>query len=521
MKDQALQSTTNSPSHGRSLNQINSLSSAGKELMEIIDQEIKILLIEDNPGDARLIQEHLRSTGTAIFQMEHVQSLREGLNSIAEKSFDVLLLDLGLPDSQGLETFFKVQTQEPKIPILLMTGLDDEDLALDAVRNGAQDYLVKGQVNGDLLTRSIRYAVARKRSEIELMRLKEFNEGIIQSMAEGIVLQDERGIVTFANPAAESILNYPTHELLGKHWTEIIPSDQHDIVNSADSRRKVGESDLYELQLMRGDEGRVVVLVAGSPRFENDRFLGSMAVFTDITERKRIEQAERELAKMKDKFIASVSHELRTPLFTINGFLSLLREGRVSDVDAQREFLGRASYDADRLASLVDDLIDLYLFEGDLVQLNIDEVEINDVISEVTQTMSLLANVKGITLSHEPSSTAPKIKCDRNRMKRVIGNLIENSIKASETRGFVQVSSHETRRSITVEVTDYGPYVPTDEHAGIFDVFSQADDSNKAMRGGSGLGLYVSKLIVEAHAGEIKLESSVGVGNIFSISLPN
>jgi signal transduction histidine kinase len=246
-----------------------------------------------------------------------------------------------------------------------------------------------------------------------------------------------------------------------------------------------------------------------------------MAVFTDITERKRIEQAERELAKMKDKFIASVSHELRTPLFTINGFLSLLREGRVSDVNAQREFLGRASYDADRLASLVDDLIDLYLFEGDLVQLNIDEVEINGVISEVTQTMSLLANAKGITLSHEPSSTATKIKCDRNRIKRVIGNLIENSIKASETKGFVQVSSHETGRRITVEVTDYGPYVPKEEHAGIFNIFSQADDSNQAMRGGSGLGLYVSKLIVEAHAGEIKLESTVGVGNIFSISLPN
>jgi PAS domain S-box-containing protein len=488
---------------------------------DINTEKINILLIEDNQGDAVLIREYLKTADPSKFDVKHKKSLADGLAEIENGNYQIILLDLGLPDSQGLNTLHAVDEKARDVPIVLLTGLDDEALALEAVGMGAQDYLVKGQVDSNLLARSIRYAVARKRSEMELMRLKTFNEGIIQSMGEGIVLQDPEGYITFANPAACTLLGYSDEELIGKHWKEIIPPEQHELVESADQRRIQGESDHYELEVTRKNLESIDVLVAGSPRFENGVYLGNMAVFTDITERKRLEKAEKELVKMKDKFISNVSHELRTPIFTINGFLSLLREGKVEDVDAQREFLSRACYDAERLASLVDDLIDMSMFESGLVQLNTEKVNLNDLILKVSQSMNLIASAKGVTISNDPPSVPIEIQCDHSRVERTLGNLLEISINASETGGLVQISSQMTNQNYVIRITDHGPPIPVEDQAGIFDIFSDADASAGATRGGSGLGLYLSKLIVEAHGGEIKLESKVGMGNTFSILLPN
>ncbi len=487
-------------------------------MKNLINAKIKVLLIEDNLGDVKLIREYLKGTE---FEIDNTKTLSDGLQKLESGAYETVLLDLGLPDSKGLSTFSEVVDKAPNVPIVLLTGLDDEALALEAVRKGAQDYLVKDQVESNLLVRALRYAIARKRSELELKRLSEFNEGIIQSMAEGIILQDVEGNLTFANPAAVALLGYSTEELVQKSWQEITPPDQRQIVIQADQRRSEGEYDHYELKLLRKDQTLIDVLLAGSPRFENGRFQGTLAVFTDISEMKRLEQAEKELAKMKDKFISNVSHELRTPIFTIIGFLSILREGKVDNLDAQQELLSRASYDADRLASLVDDLIDMYLFESDMVQLNIENADLNEIISEVTQVMNLLASAKGVTLSHEPSSLQMTIKCDLKRMKRVLGNLIESSIKVSETGGLVQISSQMTNRNYVVRITDHGPSIPVEEQAGIFDIFAKGETSTEVTGGGSGLGLYLCKLIVEAHAGEIKLQSKVGMGNTFSIFLPN
>lgn len=130
----------------------------------MIDKPIKVLLIEDNPGDARLIWEMLNGATAAQFELAHVQRLDEGLRRVGEDGgFDVLLLDLGLPDSQGLDALARVQAQALEVPIIVLTGLGDEALAVKAVGEGAQDYLVKGQVDSNLLARSIQYAIERHR----------------------------------------------------------------------------------------------------------------------------------------------------------------------------------------------------------------------------------------------------------------------------------------------------------------------------------------------------------------------
>lgn len=133
--------------------------------MKARDAPIKILLVEDNPGDFRIIEQMLKESEHTLFKLVRVPKLEEGLERLEESKFDIAILDLNLPDSDGLDTYVKVLSKHPEIPIIILTGLADEEVGIDAVKQGAQDYLVKGEFNGKLLVRSIHYAIERKRLE--------------------------------------------------------------------------------------------------------------------------------------------------------------------------------------------------------------------------------------------------------------------------------------------------------------------------------------------------------------------
>jgi DNA-binding response OmpR family regulator len=137
------------------------------------NEQINVLLIEDNPGDARLVKEMLAEAGAKKFNLERVERVGEGLKRLGQDSFHVILLDLSLPDGNGLDTVDRVCNVAPHIPVLILTGLDDEILAIRAVQEGAQDYLVKGQMNSNLLMRALRYAIERKLGEEALRRSEE------------------------------------------------------------------------------------------------------------------------------------------------------------------------------------------------------------------------------------------------------------------------------------------------------------------------------------------------------------
>ncbi|OGP84224.1 MAG: hypothetical protein A2Z08_01320 [Deltaproteobacteria bacterium RBG_16_54_11] len=192
------------------------------------DRLIKVLLIEDNPGDIRFIQEVLGEADGARFELEHVDRLAAGLVRLAANDVGVVLLDLGLPDSQGFATFAKAYAQAPRVPIVVMSGFADEDLAIKTVQEGAQDYLVKGQINSDLLVRTIRSAIERKRAE-ETVRAQAL---IFENIHDSIVMTDLEGNIIRWNPAAERMFGYYKDEVfrktLGTLTTKIIKGQLRD-----------------------------------------------------------------------------------------------------------------------------------------------------------------------------------------------------------------------------------------------------------------------------------------------------
>ncbi|RPJ20617.1 MAG: response regulator, partial [Chloroflexi bacterium] len=169
----------------------------------MMNAPIHILFIEDNPGDARLVKEELLTASSkTIIHLEWVDRLEKGLERLASNHFEAVLLDLSLPDSEGLDTLHRILASAPSLPVIVMTGQTDEAVATQAVQAGAQDYLIKGQVDGRLLIRSIQYAVQRKQTEMQLADALEFTERILTSAPIGILTYKFTGECLSANAYA-------------------------------------------------------------------------------------------------------------------------------------------------------------------------------------------------------------------------------------------------------------------------------------------------------------------------------
>lgn len=265
-------------------------------------QPIRVLLIEDNPGDVRLIREMLAEPGLAGFTLEFASELAAGLARLAEGGFDILLCDMGLPDSQGLETIERAHAAQPGLPIIVLTGQADQETGVRAIQAGAQDYLAKGQVDGNLLARAMRYAIERGKSAQTIRRLRREMEQIVESAGEGIFCLDLEGRHTLVNLAAARMLDYGAMELLGQHSHPIwhyakadgtpYPAEECTIYQTLRDgvvRRKDDEV------FWRKDGSSFPVEFVAAPIKDGDEITGGVVVFQDITERKR---AEEEIARL-------------------------------------------------------------------------------------------------------------------------------------------------------------------------------------------------------------------------------
>ncbi len=187
---------------------------------------IHVLLVEDNPGDARLLREAVNDAAGISISLVHEQTLECALKRLDGEAFDVIMLDLSLPDAEGLETLERTHAHAPNLPIVVLTGLDDEALAVRAVREGAQDYLVKGQVTGQVLVRAMRYATERKRAVEELRKSEEYFRSLIENALDIITVLDEAGVIRYSSPSLERILGYSPSALHGANLVALIhPGD--------------------------------------------------------------------------------------------------------------------------------------------------------------------------------------------------------------------------------------------------------------------------------------------------------
>jgi len=258
-------------------------------------RDLSVLLVEDNPGDAHLIQMYFGNGHRETFHLRVVDRISDAIREVEENAPDAILLDLGLPDSQGLETLDRIFEKSDGAPIVVLTGLDDEELALEAIQRGAQDYLPKGAFDDILLVRTVRYAVERSAAETLARRNQERYERLFEQANEAVlVVQDEH--IIGANPTAEEIFGWTSNELIGKRFENLVLPEDRDFVMNRHRRRMEGEDppSRYEFRVVHRD-GHPRWVEVSSGRTEWKGRLANLNLLTDIGERKKSEQQTERL----------------------------------------------------------------------------------------------------------------------------------------------------------------------------------------------------------------------------------
>jgi len=499
---------------------------------------IKVLLIEDNPGDVRFIKEMLNEVQGVNYNLCYEGQLQTGLTHLSKDRVDVVLLDLGLPDSQGLDTFSKLYIHAKDVPIVVLTGLRDETTALNAVQMGAQDYLIKGSVvEGRRLSRVIRYAIERKRVERKLRQSEEHYRLLVDTMNEGFMELDDSDIFRYVNDALCVMLAYSQSEIIGQHISKFFDAANQKILKKHISLKGKGKYESYEIAWTRMDHDKVHTIISPRPLFDaKNQYKGSFAVITNVTRLKKVsrtlqeysekleekvEQRTKELQEAQEELVRTeklamigrlaggVAHELCNPLGAIKDaafFLNVTLENPNPEMKEMLEILKKEAIKSERT---INSLLD-FARPKQLVKRRIN---INEVILDSLLQNAIPNNVGVVKLLNKD---LPEIQADPDQLAQVFRNIILNAIRAMSENGKLIIKSYAPQpKWIAVSFIDTGDGIPQENMGRIFEPLF----TTKAK--GIGLGLALAKTIVERHGGTIEVESEVGKGSTFIVKLPD
>lgn len=356
------------------------------------------------------------------------------------------------------------------------------------------------------------------------------SKAILETMVDGVITINNQGLIDTVNPAAERIFGYQSQELIGRNVSMLMPSpyrEEHDgyihsylttgtkkvidIGREVRGQRKNG--DVFPMELAVSE-----MLIKGERMFTG--------IVRDISERKDTEEKLREAMRrvheqrIKDEFISTVSHELRTPLTSIKASLDILKSGALTnDPEKSEALIDIAQKNSERLLLLINDILDISKIESEKMQYRITRIPLRSFLETAISDNRVYGDKYQVRYVLGECPDHLSIEVDPDRMMQVMSNLLSNAAKFSPLNTEVHVSAEETKHGVRIVVKDQGKGIPEEFQPHIFEKFTQADSSNQRAIGGTGLGLHISKAIVEHHEGELSFNSSVKNGTEFYIDL--
>ncbi|NSW58122.1 MAG: response regulator [Armatimonadetes bacterium] len=489
-------------------------------------KKIRVLLIEDNPGDVRLIRELLCTGTRQAFELDVVESLSEATPA-ALSVCDVVLLDLFLPDSAGIQTFTTLFERSDSVPVIVLTGLGDEELSLRAIQMGAEDYLLKSDLEGYSLERSIRYAIERHRlRELAGQQRTEIqtSERRFRTMADllpDMLFECDLELnVLYLNRAVESTLGFGEQDLRGGlHLSTLLGPGPFNQVRkqlvgaTADTQTCVGTYNV----LSKSGEAVACEIRSTTVTLDDGRPIGYLGVIRDVTERQKAEEAQR-LAAL-GQLAAGVAHEFNNILGAMSGWAQLAQsDGRPEFWEKLASTVSAATL---RGSGICNDLL-TYARPQELKR---EPLHISGPVDAALSMATREIENAEVSVVRRIDPKLPQVLGDWSQLQQVFLNLIINACHAMPEGGVLTVSATETGgdgepKEVLIKVADTGVGIPPENLARVFEpFFTTKRELGAGGKSGTGLGLYVSRGIIEAHGGSLSVRSTPGVGTTFEIRL--
>jgi len=474
----------------------------------------RILVVEDSATQAQMLKVMLEEINMEI---EFAETLGAAFDLLKVKTYDAILLDLVLPDSSGMDTLMAMSAIQPWTPILVLTSLEEESLGYAALKAGAEDYLVKGEVSQFDLARALRYGIERKRQSAKLHESEQRLRTTLNNTYDAFIAVDENLKIVEWNIKAEELFGYSLREARGQDLVKMCFPNRDSIAMITSLKRYLASKEIDVLNTRRELTGRhrggreFPAEVAFFPVQQNDSV--TLCTFvSDITDRKQFERHAND-------FYSTVAHELRAPLTSIRGSLGILEAGFVGPITEEaRQMVSIGATSCERLIRLITDLLDLSKVEAGKMPLNIEETRADELLKRAVSECSGTAasRAQNLVTQVEPNLA---VAADSDRIVQVLINLMSNALKNTPTGGTVTASARITDNDkIRFTVADEGPGISPASAELLFQKFQQLDDGQE--KSGSGLGLAISKAIVALHKGDIGVTSQPGKGASFWIDLP-
>ena len=506
-----------------------------KENNDITGIHLKVLILEDSPHDLELIQELLTDAGY-ILDLTHVENEREFASSLRESCYNIILSDFSLPGFDAFGALLIRNEIRPEVPFICISGSIGEETAIELLKLGAVDYVLKDRP--ERLPFAVKRAldeakenVAYQKALKDLQESKHRFEQVAEDAQEWIWEVDPNGLYTYASPVVLSLLGYTAEELVGKKYffdffipekKEALREAAFEVFSRRESFRHFENPNVHR-------DGHVLMLTtSGSPIFgEEGNFEGYRGVDSDFTERTKMleelvqskEKAE-ESDKLKTAFINNISHEIRTPLNSILGFGQFLAESELS-IEQRKEYFSIIEKSSNRLLNTVSDYIDMARIVSGTMEVYKKEFLLLPLFHEIIENTTYLCAEKkiGFEAVIPTDATDLILVSDREIIRKITHILLDNALKFS-THGSIHCGFRVTSGFIEFFVNDTGCGIAPDKLEHIFHMFSQEDLSITRGYEGSGLGLTIAKGLVQLLGGVIKVTSEKGKGSSFMFSVP-
>jgi two-component system phosphate regulon sensor histidine kinase PhoR len=484
----------------------------------------KVLVIEDKPEMIQILTDYVLSPQGYV----PLAALNgeEGLRMALSEEPDLVILDLRMPKMPGLEVLQKLRELQCPVPVIVITAYGSEEVVVRALRLGANDYVAK-PFELDEMIHVIERVLSESRQEKERAQLsqeleksvKELTkeiELILHGIDEGVFTVDrELRILTF-NPAAEKILGWREEEVIGRPCAEIFKEDgassyQQKLLSEALRKAQPVNSVKEGHPVIRKDGQRIFVASSVVPLLDLDgQVVGAMVALRNVS-------AEIELDHMKSGFISMVSHELRSPLSHILASMELMQDSNLSS-DQQRDLLSNVHAQGNRLNKFVEQILEVSLLEAGTIKAEQKPVALRPVIEQMIEAFRTKAQTHRfeITVPEGPTNVVG----DEGKIQTVLENLLGNAVNYSPEGSKVSIEVSDGNKEVVVSVIDEGIGIPAAQLERLFERFHRVNTRDDQEQYGYGLGLYISKRLVELQGGSIWAESEVGRGSRFSFSLP-